>query len=152
VNAERGGNQQRSVSTPQLNRRNQILANAINNGGHAPHNLRNQVDSAPPAVAMLTFGGGRMQGGINIRGMGEPPPTYTVIAQNFAPGTTAADIEAVLAPEPVENGLIKCRLVASNPTVIAELVFSKRETADSIIQTFNNKKVRAILKFRMWPC
>jgi hypothetical protein len=78
--------------------------------------------------------------GINIRGMGEAP-TFTVIAQNFAPGTTAADIEAVLAPDPVEAGLVKCRLLASNPTVIAELVFSKRQTAETIIATFNNKKV-----------
>lgn len=79
--------------------------------------------------------------GINIRGMGEAPATFTVIAQNFAPGTTAADIEAVLTPEPAEAGLIRCRLVASNPTVIAELVLSKRTTADTIIATFNNKKV-----------
>jgi hypothetical protein len=115
------------------------LANAISGGGNAPHNLRNQVSAEPSAFTVLAAGG-RMQG-INIRGMGETSPTYTVIAQNFAPGTTAADIEAVLAPEPVDAGLIRCRLVASNPTVIAELVFSKLETADTIILTFNNKKV-----------
>lgn len=86
-----------------------------------------------------------MQSGINIRGMGEVPANYTVIAQNFAPGTTAADIEAVLAPEPIEDGLVRCRLVASNPTVIAELVFSKLDTANTIIAMFNNKKVLSIL-------
>lgn len=95
----------------------------------------------------MTKAGPRMQGGINIRGMGEAPSTYTIIAQNFATGTTAADIEAVLAPEPIEDGLIQCRLVASNPTVIAELVFSKISTANSIIATFNNKKVWLITLF-----
>ncbi|QDS75746.1 hypothetical protein FKW77_008483 [Venturia effusa] len=134
----KANNQQRSVSTPQLNRRNQILTNAITGGGNAPHNLRDQVRPDSPAYAMMKAGP-RTQGGINIRGMGETT-THTIIAQNFAPGTTAADIEAVLAPDPVEDGLVQCRLVASNPTVIAELVFSKLSTANSIIATFNNKK------------
>ncbi|KAE9993317.1 hypothetical protein EG327_005511 [Venturia inaequalis] len=135
----RVGNQQRAVSTPQLNRRNQILTDAFSGGGNAPHNLRNQIRPESPAFAMMK-GAPRTQGGINIRGMGETPSTHTIIAQNFATGTTAADIEAVLAPDPTEDGLISCRLLASNPTVIAELVLSKLSTADSIIATFNNKK------------
>lgn len=118
-----------------------MLTDAITGGGNAPHNLRNQIRPESPAYPIMK-GAPRMQGGINIRGMGEAPSTYTIIAQNFATGTTAADIEAVLAPDPIEDGLIHCRLLASNPTVIAELVFSKMSTADSIIATFNNKKVR----------
>ncbi|TID25340.1 Target of rapamycin complex 2 subunit [Venturia nashicola] len=135
----RVGNQQRAVSTPQLNRRNQILTNAITGGGNAPHNLRNQIRPESPALGMRKEAP-RMQGGINIRGMGETPSRYTIIAQNFATGTTAADIESVLSPNPIEDGLIHCRLIASNPTVIAELIFSKLSTADLVIATFNNKK------------
>lgn len=84
--------------------------------------------------------------------MGEAASTFSVIAQNFAPGTTAADIESVLAPEPGDAGLIRCRLIASNPTVIAELVFSKKDTADAIITTFNNKKVGLIAVLPMNFC
>jgi hypothetical protein len=63
-----------------------------------------------------------------------------VIAQNFAPGTTAGDIEAVMAPLG-DQGVTSCRLIASHPTVIAELVFSSRDTALKIVEQFNNKMV-----------
>jgi hypothetical protein len=115
----------------------------LNGGGVAPLNLRNQVN-----VTQTPANGA----GISIRGMSEVASTFTVIAQNFAPGTTAADIEAVLSPEPADAGLVRCRLVASNPTVIAELVFSKRDTADTIITTFNNKKVCSPSSFLKVSC
>jgi hypothetical protein len=63
-----------------------------------------------------------------------------VIAQNFAPGTTANDIEMVMAPLG-DQGLTSCRLIASQPTVIAELVFASRDTALAIVEKFNNMKV-----------
>ncbi|OCK85837.1 hypothetical protein K432DRAFT_377345 [Lepidopterella palustris CBS 459.81] len=74
-------------------------------------------------------------GGINIRGMAGP---YTVVASNFAPGTTAADIEAVMAP--IGGEMIGCRLASSHPTVIAEMIFVEKEGADNVIAMFNNKK------------
>ena len=66
--------------------------------------------------------------------------SYTVVAQNFAPGTTAADIEAVLAPD-IEQCLTSCRLLSSIPTVIAELIFGSRDAAQAVITRFNNKTV-----------
>jgi len=75
-------------------------------------------------------------GDISVRGMGG---AYTVVASNFAPGTTAADIEAVIAP--VGGELLSCKLVAANPTVIAEMVFLDKLGAENVIATFNNKKV-----------
>ncbi|GAM88011.1 hypothetical protein ANO11243_060400 [Dothideomycetidae sp. 11243] len=72
---------------------------------------------------------------ISIRGAAGP---YTVVAQNFAPGTTAADIESVM--QPVGGELYSCKLVASKPTVIAELMFMEKHGADAVIETFNNKK------------
>ncbi|KAF1812967.1 hypothetical protein P152DRAFT_458140 [Eremomyces bilateralis CBS 781.70] len=79
----------------------------------------------------------RTSDAIQVKGMGSP---NTVIASNFAYGTTAADIESVLlAPENGIDGLLRCRLLSSSPTVIAELTFSERFAAERVIGLFNNK-------------
>ncbi|KAI1378188.1 hypothetical protein F4677DRAFT_412415 [Hypoxylon crocopeplum] len=72
--------------------------------------------------------------GITIRGLAGP---FAVMAQNFAPGTTAADIESAMTPV---GGLVSsCRLVKTHPIVIAEVVFESKEGADRVIETFNNQ-------------
>lgn len=75
--------------------------------------------------------------GLSIRGAASGP--YTVIAQNFVPGTTAADIESVMFN--VGGDMTSCKLIASNPTVIAEMNFVDRAGAEKVIETFNGKKV-----------
>lgn len=78
--------------------------------------------------------------GITIRGLAGP---FAVMAQNFAPGTTAADIESAMTPV---GGLVsECRLVKTHPIVIAEIVFESKEGADRVIQTFNNQTVGSLL-------
>lgn len=77
--------------------------------------------------------------GFNIRGVASGGP-FTVMASNFAPGTTAADIEAVMAPHGGET--LGCKVVSASPTVMVEIIFATREGADNVIATFNNKKVR----------
>ncbi|KAL8631213.1 hypothetical protein Q9189_003058 [Teloschistes chrysophthalmus] len=72
---------------------------------------------------------------ISIRGSAGP---YTVIGSNFAPGTTAADIESAM--HPVGGEMVECNIVAKMPTVVAEMVFSERARADNVIATFNNKR------------
>ncbi|KAL8663383.1 MAG: hypothetical protein Q9202_003902 [Teloschistes flavicans] len=72
---------------------------------------------------------------ITIRGSAGP---YTVIGSNFAPGTTAADIESAM--HPVGGEMLDCRIVAKMPTVVAEMVFSERARADNVVATFNNKR------------
>ena len=72
----------------------------------------------------------------SIRGLAGP---YVVMGSNFAPGTTAADIESAMAPTAGE--MQSCRIITSSPTVIAEMVFVDRQSADTVISTFNNKKV-----------
>ncbi len=63
--------------------------------------------------------------GISIRGQAGP---FVVMAQNFAPGTTAADIESAMTPV---GGLVtSCRLLKTSPIVIAEIVFESREGAE----------------------
>ncbi|KAH7401076.1 hypothetical protein DE146DRAFT_486795 [Phaeosphaeria sp. MPI-PUGE-AT-0046c] len=75
--------------------------------------------------------------GFNIRGVANAGP-YTVVASNFAPGTTAADIEAVMAPHAGET--LGCRILSSGPTVMVELQVVTKEGADNVIATFNNQK------------
>lgn len=66
------------------------------------------------------------------------------------PGTTAADIESVMAD--VGGQIQSCRLVTSNPTVIAEMVFLEKGGAERVIETFNGKKVYAAVSalYRYW--
>lgn len=67
-----------------------------------------------------------------------------VQASNFAPGTTAADIEAAVQTVATDStgnsGLLSCRILSNNPTVMAEMVFSERYIADMVVETFNNQK------------
>ena len=74
---------------------------------------------------------------ISIRGTAGP---YVVVGSNFAPGTTAADIESAMIPSGGE--MQSCRIMSASPTVIAEMVFTEKHNAESVISTFNNKKVR----------
>lgn len=77
---------------------------------------------------------------LNIKGAASGP--FLVVAQNFAPGTTADDIESVMLS--VGGPMTACRLVASNPTVIAEMSFVEKSGAEKVIDTFNGKKVRSV--------
>lgn len=83
---------------------------------------------------------GAFNKGLTIRGLAGP---FVVMAQNFAPGTTAADIESAMSPV---GGLVtSCRLIKHHPIVIAEIVFESKEGADNVIATFNNQTVCLIV-------
>jgi hypothetical protein len=81
--------------------------------------------------------------GISIRGSAGP---YVVIASNFAPGTTAADIRSAL--EQHTTDIMSCIILSAAPTVIAEMVFQQRSSAELVIATFNNQLVRPLPGFR----
>lgn len=74
--------------------------------------------------------------GLSIRGLAGP---YAVMAQNFAPGTTAADIESAMTP--VGGEMLSCVILKTSPIIIAEMVFTSKEGADDVISTFNNQTV-----------
>lgn len=74
--------------------------------------------------------------GMSIRGLAGP---YTVVAKNFAPGTTDADIESAMAP--IGGEIRSCAIISTHPTTNAEIVFESKEGADNVIQTFNNQTV-----------
>ncbi|KAK0637298.1 hypothetical protein B0T17DRAFT_106016 [Bombardia bombarda] len=78
--------------------------------------------------------GGSFNKGLTIRGLAGP---FAVMAQNFAPGTTAADIESAMTP--IGGIITSCYVVKQHPIVIAEIVFESREGAESVISTFNNQ-------------
>lgn len=79
---------------------------------------------------------------MSIRGMASSNNgPFVVMASNFAPGTTAADIESAMAP--VGGEIMQCRLLSARPTVLCEIVFKDREGAENVINTFNNQKVSA---------
>ncbi|KAG8626774.1 hypothetical protein KVT40_005719 [Elsinoe batatas] len=73
---------------------------------------------------------------ISIRGAAGP---YTVVAENFAPGTSAADIETVISGTggPMES----CELSKSDHvSVTAEMVFLDKKKVDEVVSTFNGQK------------
>ncbi|KAF1987344.1 hypothetical protein K402DRAFT_393053 [Aulographum hederae CBS 113979] len=86
------------------------------------------------------FGGPRNRNAdrsnMSIRGTSQAT-THTVIGSNFAPGTTAADIEDSVRP--YGGGVLSCRLQATYPTVIAEMVFQDKASAENVIATFNGR-------------
>ena len=75
--------------------------------------------------------------GMSIRGLAGP---FTLMAHNFAPGTTAADVESAMTP--VGGHMEDCRIVKTKPFIVVEMVFASKEGADKVIETFNNQTVR----------
>lgn len=108
-------------------RNGQKLLSALNNSssGNSQFNIVNKSRPSP---------------GMSIRGLAGP---YIVIARNFAPGTTAADIESAMAPHGGE--IRSCKIISQSPTA-AEIMFENKEGADMVIETFHNQTV-SIMKF-----
>jgi hypothetical protein len=72
----------------------------------------------------------------SIRGLAGP---CVVVAENFAPGTSAADIENAMAP--FAGSGLRCTIIRSGAIVAAELDFETREDADNVIANFHNQVV-----------
>ncbi|KAL2834253.1 hypothetical protein BDW59DRAFT_45430 [Aspergillus cavernicola] len=75
-------------------------------------------------------------GGISIKGAGSGP--FVVVGKNFAPGTTAADIQSAL--EPVSGQIISCWVTSQQPTVTAEITFAEKPAAEKAIANFHNQR------------
>lgn len=140
----RVGQQPRSSSASRSEQRNNRLYDSLRAGSTTPVTAQANITTRTPQNGTVNTGapqngfGNDRAPGINIRGMGSGGP-YCVIASNFAPGTTAADIEAVMAP--IGGEMISCKLASAKPTVIAEMLFTERTGADNVISMFNGKKV-----------
>ncbi|KAJ8124593.1 hypothetical protein O1611_g9048 [Lasiodiplodia mahajangana] len=117
------------------------LPNTRNGTQNTRPNRANKLANAFSRTAASSNGAQQMnivdsqQGrGITIKGLAGP---FAVLAQNFAPGTTAADIESALTP--VGGIISSCRLVKTHPIVIAEIVFESKEGADRVIERFDQQ-------------
>ncbi|KAL7941962.1 hypothetical protein V8C42DRAFT_333181 [Trichoderma barbatum] len=76
----------------------------------------------------------RPDAGMTIRGLAGP---FAILGQNFAPGTTAADVESAMTP--VGGEMVSCEVVKTQPFMIVEMVFASREGGERVIEMFNNK-------------
>ncbi|KAL7786699.1 hypothetical protein V8C37DRAFT_391762 [Trichoderma ceciliae] len=76
----------------------------------------------------------RRDAGMTIRGLAGP---FAIMAQNFAPGTTAADVESAMTP--IGGEMVSCEVVKTQPFMIVEMVFASREGGERVIDTFNDK-------------
>ncbi|KAK3401004.1 hypothetical protein B0T20DRAFT_405763 [Sordaria brevicollis] len=109
-----------------------------NQQGRQRHQQQQQHNQPPPNAprgpAAATVPTGPATKGFTIRGLAGP---FAVMAQNFAPGTTAADIENAMTP--IGGLILSCRIMKHNPIVIAEIVFESKEGADNVIATFDKQ-------------
>ncbi|RHZ71316.1 hypothetical protein CDV55_108487 [Aspergillus turcosus] len=74
--------------------------------------------------------------GMTIRGAGSG--SFVVIGSNFAPGTTAADIQSAI--EPLSGQILSCWITSQHPTVAAEITFADKWSAENAIANFHNQK------------
>ena len=109
---------QRSISTSRLER----LTSSLEASNDRDVSFRNSTNNVGD--------------GISIRGTAGP---FIVVARNFAPGTTAADIESAMTP--VGGTITSCRITRDVPTVVAEITFADKAGADSVILNFDKQKV-----------
>ncbi|KAH2016391.1 hypothetical protein KXV97_003121 [Aspergillus fumigatus] len=74
--------------------------------------------------------------GITIRGAGSG--SFVVIGSNFAPGTTAADIQSAI--EPLSGQILSCWITSQHPTVTAEITYADKWAAEKAIANFHNQR------------
>lgn len=128
-----------SLSTSQLDRGNRLYASLQKSSFNASNNQNGANFRASTGTAGASM---------SIRGMASSNNgPFVVMASNFAPGTTAADIQSAM--EPVGGEIMQCRLLSARPTVLCEIVFKDREGAENVINTFNNQKVSATNGFQL---
>ncbi|KAK2836865.1 hypothetical protein FQN49_006641 [Arthroderma sp. PD_2] len=88
------------------------------------------------------------QPGLNIKGRASGP--CLVIGSNFAPGTTAEDIESAFSS--TGGDILQCRLTKTFPSVTAQLVFAERQGAEGVVAAFNSQKADGrIIQVRIEP-
>ncbi|KAJ5787703.1 hypothetical protein N7457_002693 [Penicillium paradoxum] len=83
-----------------------------------------------------TLQNGRRSGGKNMIIKGASGP-FIVEGRNFAPGTTAADIQSAF--EPITGPMLSCRVVASQPNVVAEFEYAEKMAAELVVANFHNQ-------------
>ncbi|PGH04457.1 hypothetical protein AJ80_08510 [Polytolypa hystricis UAMH7299] len=131
--ASRVGIGKRSASASNLNRRGRNVA-------PAPSTI-----SRPTKMDRISTSIASNKGDTAVRGSrsafnikGSASAKFILIGSNFAPGTTAADIESAM--EPVGGPMVQCTILTTHPAVVAEMVYSDKRSADKVIATFDKQK------------
>ncbi|KAI9659938.1 MAG: hypothetical protein M1821_001290 [Bathelium mastoideum] len=106
----------------------------LDRGNRAFATLQSELSKDEDDSQVNVVGNGK-KNNISIKGIAGP---YIVVASNFAAGTTAADIEAVMSD--VGGEMLSCRLISASPTVMAEMQFTDKDGAERVISTFNNQR------------
>lgn len=102
----------------------------------------NTINVHTSSGSSISFkGASRASTGLSIKGAAGPS---VVRAQNFAPGTTAEDIKTALLPL---GKISSCIILSASPTVMAEIVFEKKESADKCVNQYNNQIADGGLSF-----
>ncbi|KAJ5673752.1 hypothetical protein N7462_009191 [Penicillium macrosclerotiorum] len=115
-----------------------------------PTNKRRQ--NAERLLSVLESGHGQAHvrkpgGGLSIKGASGP---FVVIGSNFAPGTTAADIQSAL--EPVSGPMMSCRVISHHPTVTAEFEYEDKLSAEGAVANFDRQRADGrILSMKLQP-
>ncbi|KAJ5614213.1 hypothetical protein N7528_007867 [Penicillium herquei] len=128
-------------TTPRVKKLNPVSASApkkdFKNNRDPKNNRRSNADRILNAVQagspQATVR--KPKTGLSIKGASGP---FVVIASNFAPGTTAADIQSAL--EPLSGPMLSCRVISHNPEVVAELAFDEKWNAENAIANFHNQR------------
>ncbi|OQE28144.1 hypothetical protein PENFLA_c005G01924 [Penicillium flavigenum] len=94
-----------------------------------------QTENGQGNVRSGNFGLSGRGSNMSIKGASGP---FYVIGRNFAPGTTAADIQSAL--EPITGPMLNCQIVASHPSVVAEFAYAEKTAAELVVANFHNQR------------
>jgi len=89
------------------------------------------------AQSRSAISGNSRNNNLSIKGASGP---FIVVGSNFAPGTTAADIQSAL--EPATGPMLSCRIIASSPSVMAEFAYADKSAAELVVANYHNQRVR----------
>ncbi|KAJ6179486.1 hypothetical protein N7519_009947 [Penicillium mononematosum] len=94
-----------------------------------------QTENGQGNVRSGNFGLSGRGGNLSIKGASGP---FYVVGRNFAPGTTAADIQSAL--EPITGPMLSCQIVVSQPSVVAEFAYAEKTAAELVVANFHNQR------------
>ncbi|KAJ5938652.1 hypothetical protein N7466_001786 [Penicillium verhagenii] len=103
---------------------------ARNNRQPNKDRLQNAIESGSSQATIHS-----PRSGLSIKGASGP---FIVIGSNFAPGTTAADIQSAL--EPTSGPMLSCRVISHNPTVTAEFAFENKWNAENVVANYHHQR------------
>lgn len=89
------------------------------------------------SIVQNPLGGKPAKSGLSIKGASGP---FVVVGSNFAPGTTAADIQSAL--ESITGPMLSCRVISHSPSVTAEIAYAEKWSAENAVANFDNQMVR----------